>query len=230
MFGKVKALGLLTIAMLLMGAVLASAAHAETEFLPSAYPAIVTGEQISTEVHPEQIFSIGAFGSLDCLGVKFTTTVKQTDDHTQLTVKSTYSNCLLNGSPATITMNGCDLVVHVVSTMDIACSLEPKHVVIDVWKSMVTHLGGGETICQYTIAPQVGLKSTNLSNTVPGEGRKDVDLTFSVANIAIKRIQGSLLLCGPENPMGGVKYTGLVTLRAYEDVNGAEGKQIDFEA
>lgn len=55
-------------------------------------------------------------------------------------------------------------------------------------------------------------------------------MTFGVANIAVKRIQGMSLLCGPENPVGGANYSGLTTLRAYEDNNGKEGNQLDLDA
>jgi len=227
---NLKALGLATAAVLVMSAATASAAYAQTELIPSEYPAIITGEQIASEEHPMHTISIGTFGRLKCETAKLTGTVKQADKHTELTVTPSYAECYFNGNPSTVTMNGCDYVLQLAGTLDISCPTEPKHILIDVWFSLKEHLGGTETTCKYTIGPQTGLKGLGFTNTSPVGEKTDVDLTFGVANIAIKRIQGTSGNCGPENPVGGANYSGLTTLRAYEDNNGTEGNQLNLTA
>lgn len=225
---NLRTFGLTMLAVLAISAAAASAAHADTELIPSEYPAIITGELASTAEHPEHVFSIGTLGTMKCQKANLTGTVKKADKHTELTVTPSYGECFLNGNPATVTMNGCDFLIKFTGTLDIVCTTDPKHIIIDVWESMEGHLNGDETTCKFTIGPQAGLKNLGFTSTTPGGLKKDVDVTFGIANIAIKRIQGMAPECGPEDPVGGASYTGLTTLKAYEDNNGKEGNQLDL--
>ena len=224
---NVKALGLTAVAVLAISAVVASTAHAQTELTASEYPAILTGELLKTEEHPEHIISIGTFGSLKCEGAKLTGTTKMADDHTEQTFTPSFSDCFFKGLPATVTMNSCDFLIKFAGTLDIVCPTDPKHILIDVWFSMQEH-PDKETTCKFTIGPQTGLKGVGFTVTNVAGQKTDFDVTFGVANIAIKRIQGTSGNCGAENPVGGANYSGMTTMRAYEDNNGNEGNQLNL--
>lgn len=232
MHRNLKVLGLALVAVFAMTAVLASAAQAQVKATVGASPAILTGEVIE---HPtigkSQTFTLSGGQKLSCEEVKATGTVL--NGATSITASPTYSKCkAVIGTEThlvTVTMNGCDYLFHggveVSGTtfkeveVDLVCP-EGKEVEIHVYKSATTET---EELCTYKVHSFVGNKGNETHNEGTGS-TNDVTITTSAENVATTRT-GSLL-CGAASTVA--KYTGSTTVKAFEDLEGSEGKQVSL--
>jgi len=221
---KLKALGLALVAVLALSAAVASAAHAEEEvekkFEAGKYNAFLTGEQIAGAGHGAELaFNIGVFGQIKCTKVSFAAIM--TVATSTVTMTPTYSGCAVGTKPVTTTLNGCDYLFHGGGTVDLVCPAG-QSIIVHLYANAAEHKAN-IPLCEYTVGPQAGLKEITFTNTTT-ISPDDVDITFNVKKIAVKRIKGAEAQCGVAAPEG--TYTGTTTFRAYEDMG--HTKQINL--
>ena len=159
---KFKVLGLAPFATLAMGAVMASAASA-TEFTAEKYPVTYSGYSLA-----------GAGGTLTVDGFEVkceesTLSGEAQQASTTVTLSPTFSQCTAFGLSSSVTMNGCDFLLHLGTTggdatVDLVCPAG-KDVTIDA--------GGGA--CVSHIPSFTGKAKVALSNVHPNiEGKATV--------------------------------------------------------
>jgi hypothetical protein len=156
MIHKLKALGLATIAVLAMSAVVGSAAQAQ--FTASSYPTTVT----ATSALGNDVFTVDG-SSVECAG-HFQGTISEAT--TAVTITPTYTNCKAFGfSTATVDMNECDFVLHSNDELDLEChyytiDLDPfKITTVEV--GPVTITAGN---CEVQLDTQTGMDYVGLAN------------------------------------------------------------------
>ncbi|HEY8810064.1 MAG TPA: hypothetical protein VIM28_08580 [Solirubrobacterales bacterium] len=212
---RLKTLGLALVAVLAMSVVVASAAHAEEgekKFEAGKYNAFLTGEQIAGAGHGAELaFNIGVFGQVKCSKVLFDAIM--TVATSTVTMAPTYSGCAIGTKPVTTTLNGCEFLFHGSGAVDLTCPAG-QSLIIHLYASAAEHKLGN-VLCEYTVGPQAGLKEITFTNTTT-ISPDDVDITFNIKKIAVKRIKGTEPNCGVANPEG--IYTGTTTFKAYEDM------------
>ncbi|HEX5927925.1 MAG TPA: hypothetical protein VFY48_00875 [Solirubrobacterales bacterium] len=233
MIRKLKLLGALAGAVLATSAVMASAAQAETGVLTTPqFPAIVTGDQPFG-----QVFDIGngPLQRITC-GSKLDATLFGPTD--PVTFQPTYNNCVSDPgqTPVTITMNGCDYVVGftkpgstgspaATGTMHawLNCPVG-QQVEIHVYLDQFQHAANVST-CTYDIGPQGPVPAGVYHNTFVGV--PDVDATVNASFTARSTIGAGFAPCGgdPLTQHLPITLTGNYTLRAFQDLGGAEGAQ-----
>ncbi len=211
---KLKALGLASIAVLAMSAVVASAAQATAGTLTAeSYTTTLTETQVGTNQ-----WTIGT-------GVRVVTCASSLTHGSlagpagAVTLRSTYTNCTSTGGlPVTIT-NSCDYITSwtkVTATtgtekIDISCPAG-KAIVIDVYASAAKHTENVRA-CEYTIEEQKGLVAGEYHMEGVGTGR-DLTTTLNVQKIVTKNAVGSKLLCGiAAGETGTSTITGTETLK-----------------
>lgn len=96
--GKKFAIAL--VAVLAMGAVVASAAHAEGDFEAESYPKTVSGGG-----EGNQTFTFGKENSVTCESSTYDGVL--TEESTEFVFSAEYSKCKFGGAEAMVTMNGC---------------------------------------------------------------------------------------------------------------------------
>jgi hypothetical protein len=114
MITKLKALGLALIAVLVMSAVVASAAQATAGTLTAEGKTVTaTAEQVGEHelVLTDHEVGPGQFATLKCKKATFTGTSGVTDGATSVTVHPHYTECTFANQPATVTTTGCDYVL-----------------------------------------------------------------------------------------------------------------------
>jgi hypothetical protein len=176
MIRNLKALGLALVAVFAMSAVVASAASAAIPSLTSDGPVTLSGSD-----------NVGTKSTLTAFGLKtecnatyhahkynVTPRVFIPSGATTVTVTPTYSNCLgvIGGTstPATVTFNGCDYVLHIGNTVagvekyggttDIVCP-EGQQIEIHVY----TNSSHATTICTIKVPGQTGLAGVTVQNS-----------------------------------------------------------------
>ena len=233
-----KALGLATLAMAALVAVMAPAAQAQTGVLTATeYPAILTGEQPGAPV----AFDIGSppLHTVTCNSRLDGTLPGPMDP---VTLKPTYGACLSDpaGTPTTVTLNGCDYVVGFTkpgttgwgpTTGDMKARINcpaGQQIEIHVYQNGVEHQNNNST-CTYDIPPQGPVPAGVHHNTMMGV--PDVDLTFNAQFTAISTIGAGGFLCGgdPFTQHIPITLTGNYTLRGYQDLGFVEGGQISID-
>jgi hypothetical protein len=176
MIRNLKALGLALVAVFAMSAVVASAASAAIPSLTAASgPVTLSGSDTAGTKS-----TLTAFGlKTECTGSytahKYNVTPREfiPSGATTITVTPVYTNCVgvIGGTstPATVTMNGCDYVLHVGNTVagvekyggttDVVCP-ESQQIEVHVYTNS-TH---ATTICTVKVPGQTGLVGGTVQN------------------------------------------------------------------
>jgi hypothetical protein len=182
MIRNMKALGLALVAVFALSAMGASAASAQKALITSpTSPFWLKGaDEVATK---PQLRAFG--GSTKChatyTGGKVNATNKVTGHHEGLsngavdfTISPTYTNCLSGtGLPETVTMNGCDFVIHngetvlgstdlYTVTADLVCPAG-QEVTIDIYENATKH-ASNTVLCSIHIKPQAGLAGGTLTD------------------------------------------------------------------
>jgi hypothetical protein len=192
MIRNLKILGLALVAVFALIALAASAASAQGKLTTSdGKPATLVGTE--TGVSGAGLNAWTAFGSkIECIlgfgtGHQYNVTPHVPVPHgaTTITITPHYKNChtfIPETKPLTVTMNGCDWVVHIGATTggvagtyggtaDVVCPLG-KNIEIHVYNS-AAHT---ETLCTLTVTPRNGITGGHVTNT-PASGDLDVQGT-----------------------------------------------------
>lgn len=227
MIRNLKALGFSFAALVAVSLAGASAAHALTADV-GAGGQTTTGGQINVGEHPRHSFSLSTGRSFVCNTVLFDGTISNGAE--EIVVTPTYSDCSSNATqPVTVTHNGCNYRIYGGEeaetnhfdniTIDLACP-EGREFEAHVYSSGANH-AAGTVLCTYTVPPFTENHNLTLENTTTGVD--DVGITSTIG-IAVKRVTGSALVCGPVEQTG--TYTGASTARVYSDT--AHTKQVDL--
>lgn len=240
MIRNLKALGLALVAMLALGAVMASAASAQNGEATSdeEVPFTLTGEETGTLL---QNSFTSALGNITCDGSTYTGHKYNETPHKYIppgantvTVTPHYATkCfthipVLGTRPTTVTLNGCDFVLHIGATTgegdtygvtaDLICP-PGKKVEVHVYKATSTEHLDVDSVCTITIAEQKGLSGPHLTDTTNGH----VDLAGTFINVVYHHT-GSL--CGEkENQIASLDID--VTLDAHDEEGNTIGVGID---
>ena len=204
MIRNLKSLGLAIGVVLVLSAVMASAAMAVPSFTFSSYPAQVTG----SNTKGSEVFTTEG-GKVECDSHFVSHSLSEASS--SLTVTPKYTNCTAFGFvEATVNVTSCSFVKHLTSTVT---DFSPhKHYYVS-HKDLVCHLGGAVTItagtCKAEIKGQTGLSSTRLTNLAGGT----VTVEDEVKGIAYTVTQDGFLcpFSGTGNKTGGT-YTGDIVM------------------
>ena len=229
MIRNLKALGLAMVAAFALSAVGATAAQATPDDIIVDAPGAVTvtGEELEIPPdHKDHTFKLSSGRGFTCEEVTFDGTVEDGDNF--ITVTPTYEKCFSNETqPTTVTHNGCLYNFHggnletpgthafKEGTVDLECNdpNKPKKIEVHVYASAHNHTTN-IVLCTYEVLPFTNkLANTYENTTTPTPD--DVDVTTTAAEIGVKRVAGSALVCGPENQTA--VYTGATTLTAFSD-------------
>ena len=224
---NLKVLGLALVAAVAVSAALTSAAQGATKFTCASYPCILTGEPISHNGTKDHTITLNTGLSVSCSTVTFEGTIAKALENESVTITPTYHGCISGpGGPVTVDMNGCDYVFrggtetsehHFTSGLtDLKC---PGSGPIIHFYANATDHANKKPACTITIIPENNLSGNTYTNTT--EPIDDVDVTSTINTQVTKHG----LLCG--NATTAV-FTGGTTMRAYEDVSGKCGKQINL--
>jgi hypothetical protein len=222
-----KSIGVAMGAVLVMSAVMAAAAQAETGQLTSpVVPANVTGEQLGGGA----TFDIGAppFRDVTCGTSKLDATIVGPTD--PVTFTPTYENCTSEPgiTPVTITRNGCDYTIGftkpgttntppTTGTMHAWVNCPPgQQIEIHVYQDPFMHAANVST-CTYDIGPQGPVPAGIYHNTfgaIP-----DVDATVNARFTATSTIGAGGVVCGgdPVTQHLPITLTGNYTLQGFQD-------------
>lgn len=199
MNSNLKALSVALAAVFALAAVAAPAASAvEQGTLTSDGPVTLIGTGTGTEA-----IIISAFGSpINCPGSSFIVHKYNETPHkfiptgaTTLTFTPSYKACTSSGTfPTTVTMNGCDFVLHIgktdpagntertyAVTTDIVCP-EGKEMTWSMFFSSTEHTEN-KPFCVLHIKPQTGLEGAHIRDT----GNGTLDFTGKVKGIHVVR-------------------------------------------
>jgi hypothetical protein len=173
---NLKGLGLALVAVFALSGVVASAAQGEKAAVLTAesYPATIDGQQLVANVFEREGRKI------TCEVSTLSGTITASEG-TNVTATPTYSNChaIILGVkfPVTITMNGCDYLMHqtgelnglgehrFTETVDLACT-SPNVAELHIYENAAKHTAG-TSMCTIKIPPQTGLKTIELTNKGP---------------------------------------------------------------
>lgn len=206
---NVNILGRTLVAIIVISAMVAPAASAQGK-LTTISPVTLTG----METGPAGSTALTAFGlRLECVGSTYTGHAYNVTPHglisnpaTTFTLTPHYNQpfCRANPGnfPATITMNGCDQVVHIGATtggvagtfavtVDLVCPAG-KEITITMFTSSTKHLEG-KPFCTLHIPSQAGLVGAHATSTVGG----DFDLAGTIVNAKVAKTNAGedALLC-----------------------------------
>jgi hypothetical protein len=203
---SLKALGLALIAVFALSALSASAASAQNGMVTGANPFVLHGNDEAGTTTPLTAFG----GSTECAVATYTggkvggTTpeghhMALPSGSSDFTITPAYSGCLGNGVlPETITMNGCDYVVHVektvagsndqyTSTVELVCPLG-KEVTIDIYLNHESHTAHPLIPdCTIHVPPQKGLAGATLTDEL---GSTHLTLGGSAMKVKMTRTAG----------------------------------------
>jgi hypothetical protein len=227
MIRDLRAFGLALVTVLVMSGTVASAAWGtHPQFTAGEYPAILDGTQTKVLVFNREGRTV------TCSTAEFDAELTKAD--TALTVEPTYSGChsnipLVGVVPATVTMNGCDYVLHVVegkepgvpaATVDLECP-EGKEIEVHVYTNHTNHTKN-TSLCTFKIPEQTGLSSVDLTNKAgtPEDVEADIDLSKITSSVTPSNV-----VCGNSHDATGT-LTGSAT---FEATNAAK-EEIDFTA
>jgi hypothetical protein len=228
MIRNLKALGLALAVVFAMSAVAASAASAEV-FLTgtgaveaeATDPAATFATAVGTKFVCHAIYTVGNVDETESPGIHPELVLPATE----LTITPHYTGCHSFGSggselgPATVTMNGCDF--------DVALITQPANTVSGRWKvtcpgsskieiHVYTNSTHATNICTFTVFPQedlTGGKAVDTGNTIA--------LSGNVPNIAMTRDN---LLCG-----GTVNQTATLSLGGAVQGTNANGEEVNLD-
>ncbi len=185
---NLKALGAIAASTLSLCAAMAVPASAEVEAEGNA-TITLSGTQAVTNVLKTTA------GASECKKANFAATAKTPSS--SVTVTPTYSECVCGGFACTVTVNGCDYLLHgggtTTGTVDLVCPAG-KDITVESAKCII-HFG-----------PQTGLGTITYSNTGSGTTR-EVIASFSLSGIKYVHTKGE----GVGACTGGSSTSGTLT-------------------
>lgn len=223
---NLRKLGLALMAVMALGAVVASAAQATNgEFTAGEYPAVVSAEQ-ETGAEIVNRFVVGGVG-VECEVATFGGTLEKPSS--TLGIHPHYTNCETSlGTEATIDVtNGCGYLFHAgeglnanddvfAGTVDIHCESEGK--TVETATAIVVTAG----FCNIDVKTQTGINGITYTNITGSP--KDVTIDVNSTNVEVKGTNVFLCPSAVTSATTGT-YESKVTVKGFEDI--AEGKQID---
>jgi hypothetical protein len=233
---NLKTFALALAAIFAMSALGTSAAQAEKGAVLTAesYPAKFDGTQTTAVVMNR------AGRKTTCAGATVTTEI--TGAATTGSAIPVFENChtIILGSklPITVTMNGCELVLH--ATADF---IEGAHtytaigdLVCPAGKQMETHVYQNSTkhlenisLCTYKTPPQSGLKGIDVTNKPAAKGTKDhIEVHINISGITTLRTGGSALTCGAEHD-ANTTLTGSILVQGTTPEGAPNGLTVSTE-
>jgi hypothetical protein len=216
MIRNLKALGLALVATFALSALAASGASAQVGMLTAAVPVTLTGVQ-TAEGEPGN--GLTAFGSsVKCAGSTYTGHKETVTPHEAIPSGSTgftftpkYVNCVMTPGnfPATVSLNGCDYVVHIGETTAVAGTYGATFDVVcpganmfevKIFTTAAKHTEN-KAFCILRVPSQNGLKGLHITDT----GNGTLDLTGTVEGIKIIKLNNGedALLCSNGEEEGG---------------------------
>jgi len=202
-----KALGLALVAMLALGAVLASAASALT-VTAAKYPAAIAGTQTNTNTITNGV------RATSCSEASLTGSIAKAAE--VLTITPIYGGCTGNGATTiTINTNNCTYtlkptIAHAettgTGTITVDCP-EGTRIVTDIWATGKKHTE--PKLCRLEVPAQGPLAGFEYHNTLAG----GIELTINLAEVKVLRTEGTAANCGAAEQSHGT-YTGNVLATA----------------
>jgi hypothetical protein len=228
MIRNLKALGLALVAVFAMSALAASAAQATAGTLttfPAGLTVIATSEQVGEHqfVLTDHEILPGAFATIKCESVTFTSTAGIATGATAWTVAPSYPRCLAFGlgQPATITTTGCD---YVLKTGTPTTDGLGWHVATDIACT------GGAVIqivvatCEVQIGAQSGLITSQVTNSGAASPETARDLLLHTKITGLKYTVTKDAIGCPLKGTGSFSkgdYNGTTTVKARDSVTTA---------
>lgn len=230
-----KAFGLALIAVLAMSAVTASTAQALPQFTADEYTTHLIGTPVAGE---EFTINLAEGGKITCNKTLTGTLAKPSST---LTYTPTFEECEGHSGaatvPVTITMGGCDNLLHMTKKLgpdqytadvDFVCP-EGKDIEIHVYPEGTTpaeHKEENET-CRYTIKPQNNLATVEIINDTKAVPKKDFTMKTKVTGIEYTRVLGDARSCGPIG--GAASFGGSTTVKGRNTAGEAVGIEVTGE-
>jgi hypothetical protein len=213
---SLKTLGLVLVAMLALGALVASGASAlQPRLTVEKYPATLSGEQ--TAGASNEFVAEGGRTS-KCENVKYSgtyTEVEAKGESGGAVSALEYIGCTVtllgNITPATITMNGCQYrftagtFVSETEATGKEVHLEcPTGKVIEehIWQTSAKHLESATPLCTYTFAPQTAKGSVSYKIGGTAETPHTYLTIVSKVTVALARTTGTVTNCGAASQTG----------------------------
>jgi hypothetical protein len=228
---NLKGLGLALVAVFALSGVVASAATAEkpAQITAESYPVSLDGEQVVANVLERE----GRKYTCDSVFMSATATAAEP---TTITATPTYSNChgIILGVkfPVTITMNGCDYLLHLTGELngaggetfteglDVVCT-SPNQVEVHIYENHTKHTEN-ISMCTLKIPPQTGLKTISLTNKSAGgttpKNYVEVDLNVSGITSTVSPTNAS---CGLNAHNATATVKGTTAFKGTTDPGGA---------
>ncbi len=215
-----KILGLALVAMLAMGAAMASAASAaeQPRLTVESYPATLSGEQ-TTGASNE--FTLEGGRTLKCETVKYTGTYTEAEakgEPWSARVSPEYIGCtatiLGNVTDVTVTVNGCtlkftaDTYVSETEATGKEVHLEcptGKVLEIHIWQTSAKHLANEAAFCTYTIAPQTAKGAFTYKISGTAETPHTYLTLMGKESLAVGRTTGTVTNCGAASQTGSIE-------------------------
>lgn len=212
---NLRKLGLVLMAVMALGAVVASAAQAESQFTATEYPATITGHQ-EGEVNRLVVGGI----TVECEVATFHGTLAGASS--SLTVTPDYTGCETSlGTEATIDTAGCDYLFHAGAAVE-GSNHDSYEGSVDVSCETGKEIRVTAGFCNVDVAAQSinsGITYTNLTNAEPTE-----DVTVDVnSTVAVKGTNVFLCPSSVTSATTGT-YESKVTIQGWTDPT--EEKQI----
>lgn len=228
MYRAIKTLGLTALVAVAVGAAGARAQAHDAQLTLEESPATIKGTSIETHSF------VRAGRSVTCATANFTGGAS--DGATTLSLTPVYEEChaTILGSmlPATVTSNGCYYVLHFTedtepatytADTDIECPGE-NQIEMHVYSSHTNHTAG-TSACTFTIPPQSGLESIDLT---PNVDVPDYVIAYFDLEGILSAADGSTLLCGASSDHTGT-LAGSIKMEAFNSYTEARGLTVSTE-
>jgi hypothetical protein len=238
MIRNLKALGLALVAVFAMSAMAASAAQAVTDdaqVTVETFPAIFDGTQNGVQVFNRE------GRTMTCTTAEFHSEVQSTDSKTTITVKPTYSGChsnipLIGTLPMTVTMNGCDYLLHLTKdtpsgtfTADttIVCPLN-KEIEVHIYQNHANHTSN-TSLCTMKFPAQTPGGTIDLTNKAAGgtTPKNWIEADINLAGIT-STVTPANVVCGLNHDATG-SLTGNATLKGTNAAKEAQGLTVSTD-
>jgi hypothetical protein len=194
MIPRASTLAVVVTGVLSLVALSAAPAQAFSVFRTESAPAEITGAYPKESPSEEELITFHPkSGIVPCAGAKLHGPMSSVEVSSQ-TMTVELSECVFS-----VSMGGCDFVLHGSGKMDIAgseCATKP------------IEFNG---LCQIRIGPQEALSTVSYANNGSGASR-DVTATFAVTGIHYIQLVGSV--CGGSGSFVNGELTGTITLKA----------------
>jgi hypothetical protein len=235
---NLRALGLALVAVLALGAVLASAASATPRITVSKYPATLKGEQKGINE-----FILPGGRKFKCSKANFTGEYTKTQSEAatwSISAIPSYEECtaeiLGNIDPVTVTMNSCYFTftsgetknastTEQTGTVHVKCTVPGDKIEVHVWENSTKHKAGEATLCTYTIPEVNNQNLASVTYTLSSGGSANphtyVTINANVKNIHVTRSSGTLTNCGAAEQKG--EYLGEAKIEALKEGEMLEG-------